>query len=100
ERGGANSAPGLLAPPRHREGAQPFPPVAAMTGEPLRPFLDDVAYPEQRLDIVDQRRPAEQPDLRRKRRLVTRQPALALDAFQHRRLLAADVRAGAAPHLD
>ncbi len=33
-------------------------------------------------------------------RLVPRQAALALDALQHRRLLAADIGAGAAPELD
>src|SRR5207253_10297656 len=92
--------PGLLDPPRDREGAQPLAAVAALAGEPLRPLFDDVAHPEQRLDIVDEGRPAEQPDLRWEGRLVARQAALALDAFQHRRFLAADIGAGAAPEMD
>ena len=74
---------------------------------PLRPWLvhqsgpalEDVAHPEQRLDIVDQGRPAEQADLERVGRLVPRQAALALDALDQRRFLAADIGAGAAPQL-
>ena len=54
----------------------------------------------QRLDVVDDRRLAEQADLDRERRLVARLAALALDRFEERRLLAADVGAGAAPELD
>src|SRR5438477_10738445 len=68
--------------------------------EPLRPLLDDVAHPEERLDMVDQRRSPEQPDLRRKGRLVARQSAAPLDAFEHRRFFAADIGAGAAPEMD
>ena len=52
------------------------------------------------LDVVDRRRLAEQPDLDREGRLVPRLAALALDRFEERRLLAADVGAGAAPELD
>src|SRR6185437_15000610 len=71
----------------------------ALAREPLRPLLDDVAHPVERLDIVDQRRPAEQADLRRERRLVARQATLAFDALQHRRFLAADISAGAAAQM-
>src|SRR5207237_224870 len=92
--------PGLLDPSRYREGAQPLAAVATLAGEPFRALLDDVAHPEQGLDIVYEGRPAEQPDLRRKRRLVARQAAPALDTFQHRRFLAADIGAGAAPQVD
>ena len=55
---------------------------------------------DERLDVVDDGRLAEQPDLDRERRLVARLAALALDRFEERGLLAADVRAGAAPDLD
>ena len=55
---------------------------------------------DQRLDVVDDGRLAEQPDLDRERRLVARLAALALDRLEERRLLAADVGAGAAPDLD
>ena len=50
--------------------------------------------------LLIERRAAEQPDLRRIGRLVARQAALALDAFQHRRFLAADIGAGAAAQVD
>src|SRR6185437_14253901 len=83
-----------------REAAQTLAPTAALAREPLRPLLDDVAHPIERLDIVDQRRPAEEPDLRGERRLVARQAALAFDALQHRRFLTADIGAGAAPQMD
>ena len=49
----------------------------------------------QRLDVVDQRRPAEVAGLAREGWLQPRHPAPALHRLEHRRLLAADVRAGA-----
>src|SRR5262249_7930210 len=49
----------------------------------------------QGLDVVHDGRPAEEPDLHRKRRLVARLAALALDRVEQRRLLAAGVGAGA-----
>ena len=61
---------------------------------------DDGRDVGQRLDVVDDRRLAEQPDLDRERRLVARLAALALDRLEQRRLLAADVGAGAAADLD
>src|SRR5215469_13977658 len=85
---------------RHREGAQTFAPVAALASEPLRPLLDDVAHPEERLDIVAQGRSAEEPDLRRERRTLARQAAFALNAFEHRRFFTADISAGAAAQVD
>ena len=54
----------------------------------------------ERLDVVHDGRLAEQADLDRERRLVARLAALALDRLEERRLLAADVGAGAAPELD
>ena len=55
----------------------------------------------QRLDVVDDRRLAVQPDGgREERRLQARHPAVALEALDERRLLADDVRAGAPLHDD
>src|SRR5829696_9000127 len=71
-----------------------------MRGEGFRALLDDVAHPVERLDVVDQRWPAEQPDLARKGGLVPRQAALALDRLQHRGFLAADIGAGAPPEIN
>ena len=66
---------------------------------PLRPALQQFPHPEQRLDVVDQRRHAPKPELIRKRRLLPRQPPLALDALQHRALLAADISPRAPPQM-
>ena len=63
-------------------------------------LADDQQDVDERLDVVDGGRLAEQPDLDRERRLVARLAALALDRLEQRRLLAADVGAGAAPQLD
>src|SRR5215204_4936914 len=90
----------VLHPSRDREGAKALTPVAPVRRERLRALLDDVAHPPQRLDVVDERRAPEQADLARKRRLVARQPALALDRLEHRRFFAADVGAGAATEMD
>src|SRR4029453_13142837 len=46
------------------------------------------------------RRPAEETDLGGVGRLVAWQPALALEALEHRRFLAADIGAGAPPEMD
>ena len=72
----------------------------AVAGPPGRATLDDVAHPEQRFDIVDQRRPAEQADPERQRRLVARQAAPALERVEQRRFLAADIGAGATTQVD
>ena len=74
--------------------------VGADPGERLAAVEHDARDVGQRLDVVDDRRLAEQPDLDRERRLVARLAALALDRLEERRLLAADVGAGAAPELD
>src|SRR6266851_4661803 len=83
-----------------REAAQPLAVVAALAGDEAGTLLDDVAHPEDSLDIIDQRRPTKQPDLAWKGRLVARQAALPFDALEHRRFLAADIGAGAAPEMD
>src|SRR5262249_21026602 len=82
-------------PSRDREGPQSIAPVAALAGEPLRAFLDDVAHPEERLDIVAQGRTPEQSDLGRKRRSLSRESALPFDALEHRRFFPAGIGAGA-----
>ena len=60
----------------------------------------DRQHVDQRLDVVDHGRLAEQAALDRERRLVARLAAVALDRVEERRLLAADVRAGAVAQLD
>ena len=89
----------LLHAAGDREAAQALALVAAVRGEPRRALLDDVAHPEQRLDVLLERRAAEQADLRHIGRAVARQPALALDRFDHRGFFAADVGAGAAAQM-
>src|SRR5262249_38318907 len=73
--------------------------VAAVALPPVGAFLDDVAYPEQGLKVVDERRQSKQSDLERVRRLVPRQATLSFQAFQKRGFLAADVSACAAPQV-
>ena len=59
-------------------------------------FSIGAEYIGERLDVVDQRRPAVEALDRRERRLQARVAALALERVEQRRLLAADVGAGAA----
>src|SRR3972149_1623849 len=94
--GGPALPPRLLDAAGAREAAQALAAVAALAGEPFGAALDDVAHPIHGLDVVDQGRAPEQPDLRRIGRLVPGHAALALDALQHRRLLAADISGSAA----
>ncbi len=54
----------------------------------------------ERLDVLDQRRAPEVPDLARERRLEPRHRSPALHRLEHRRLLARDVRAGADDELE
>ena len=70
---------------------------AAKAGPPSSTIGSDV---DERLDVVDHRRVAEQPLDDRERRLVARLAAVALDRAEDRGLLAADVGAGALAHLD
>ena len=53
-----------------------------------------------RLDVLNQRRAPEHPDLSHIGRSVAGQAALALDAFNHRRFLATDVGPGTAAQVD
>ena len=75
---------------------QPLCAVAAKAGNHCRAALHDVAHPVQGLEVVLQRRAAKQPHLRDVGRARRARP-FAFDAFDHGRLLAADVGARAAP---
>ena len=55
--------------------------------------------PIERLDIVDEGRAPEEALLRGKGRAMAGKPAFSLQAFEERRLLAADIGAGAAPQM-
>ena len=74
---------------RCRSARTPAPPSRTMPGTltSVSTLLTTVGLPNR-------------PDLDRERRLVARLAAVALDRVEERRLLAADVRAGAAAHLD
>ena len=63
-------------------------------------FEHDRKRVDERLDVVDDGRLAEQPTLDRERGLVARLAAIALDRAEDRGLLAADVGAGALAQLD
>ena len=60
------------------------------------PAAQDRQHVGERLDVVDDGRLAEQTDLHGERRLVARLATVALDRVEDRRLLTADVGAGAA----
>ncbi len=64
------------------------------------PFGQDAATAGERLDVVDDGRLADEPGVHRERRPVARLAAVAFERFDERRLLAADVGAGAHPDLD
>src|SRR5687767_447796 len=83
-----------------RERAQSLPAMAAVARKPLRPFLENVADPVQRLHVVLERRPAEQAHLRHVGRAHSRLAPLALNRFDHRGLFTEDGSAGPASRLD
>src|SRR6185436_16884862 len=91
---------GLLHPAGNRERPKALALASPMRGEPGGALLDDVAHPVHRLDVLLERRAAEQSDLRNVRRAVARQAALALDRLDHRGLFAADIGPGAAAQMD
>src|SRR5688572_1586726 len=80
--------------------AEPLAPVAPVTGKPARALLDDLAHPMERFHVVLERRAPEETDLRHIGRPQPRLTAFALDRLDHRRLFAADVRAGAAAKMN
>ena len=92
--------PGRATWPDRQKSFGPVEPSVPIARERLAAVEDDERHVDQRLDVVDDGRLAEQADLDRERRLVARLAALALDRLEERRLLAADVGAGAAPELD
>jgi hypothetical protein len=67
----------------------------ADAGEPGGAAPHDVWHLGDGLDIVDGGGAAIEPHIRRERRLEPRHALLAFEAFQQRRLLAADIGAGA-----
>ena len=72
----------------------------ADAGEPGRAAAQDVGHLGDGLDIVDGGRAAVEAHIGRERRLQPRLALLALEAFQQRRFLAADIGAGAVMHDD
>src|SRR5690606_1658631 len=80
--------------------AQTLGAVLALGGEPVRSLPDDLRYPVEGLDIVHESGSVEDADLRHVRRPVAREAALAFDRFDHCRLFAADIGAGAPPEVD
>ena len=96
---GASTTPGFFTRPETEKLRKPLRSWRPCAGHPGRALFDDVAHPVERLDVLLERRAAEQADLRDIRRAVARQAAFALDRFDHRRLFAADVGAGAAPQM-
>ncbi len=89
-----------LHPSADRPEADALALAAASRREGLAAALEDLAVPVQRLDVVDQRGPAEHAELRGERRTQPRLAATTLDRLDQARLLAADVRARAAPEVD
>src|SRR6185312_4737969 len=87
---------GLVEVARHAEDARAARLGRAELGEPLPALLDDVRDVGDGLDVVDDGRLAPDALDRGERRLQARPAALALERVEERRLLAADVRAGAA----
>src|SRR5439155_20280817 len=71
---------------------------SARGGECCTSIGHDPEDVDQRLDVVDNGRLAEQAALDGKRRLVARLSAIALDRIEQRGLLTADVRARTPPH--
>ena len=92
--------PGLAHPTADAEAAQAASTVSTETAKPGGASLEDVAHPEEGLEIVFKRRPTEEADLCDVGRAHAGFAALALDALDHRRLFAADVGARAAAQLD
>ena len=87
--------PGRLTVARHAEQLRARRRPGAGGGERLAAVEDDRQHVDQRLDVVDERRLAEQADIDGERRFGARLAAEPLDRVEQRRLLAADVGAGA-----
>src|SRR6185437_10671611 len=74
--------------------------LRAQLREPLRALAHDGRYRREALRVVYGRRSAVQAEVGRKRRFEPRLAGLALEGIQQRRLLAADVGAGAHERVD
>ena len=74
--------------------------LAAEAGEPGAAAAQDGAGDRDRLDVVHRRRAAVEAHIGRERRLQPRHALLALEALEQRRLLAADIGAGAVVDVD
>ncbi len=72
----------------------------ADAGEPGRAAAQDGRHDGDALDVVDRGRAAIEPDGGRERRLQARLALLALEAFEQRGFLAADIGAGAAMEIE
>ena len=91
---------GIAHTPADAERAQAFAAIAAKTAKPLRPFFQNVTNPIQGFKIVLQRGPAKQPHFGNIGWAHARFTALALDAFNHGRLFAANIGASATPQFN
>src|SRR5262245_44551000 len=69
-------------------------------GEPGRAPAQDIGHHRDRLDVVDRGRAAVEADIGGERRFQAGLTLLAFEAFEQRRLLAADIGAGAVMHDD
>ena len=86
---------GTLDVSRHSDHARPWRCLGSDRGERRRPVEGDERQVRERLDVVDDRRLAVQPDRRREvRRLEARHAALAFERLDQRRLLTHHVGAG------
>src|SRR5690606_20944986 len=90
----------VLHAARDGEAAEALAVAAPVRREPLDALLDHVPDPEHGLDVLLERRAAEEAFLGDVRRTMARQAALAFDRLDHRRLFAADISARAAAHVD
>ena len=72
----------------------------AERGEPGRAAAEDIGHDRDQLDIVDGGWRAIEPDIGREWRLQPRHALLAFEAFEQRRLLAANIGAGAVMQIE
>ena len=86
---------GLLTWPETQKSLVPVLFGLPSAREPGGAAAQDGRRDRDRLDVVDGRRAAVEAHIGRERRLQPRQALLALEAFEQRRLLAADIGAGA-----
>ena len=97
---GASLTPGSRTRPETEKVRRPLRPLRPWPVNQSGPF-STMSRTQKRVStlLISVGRP-NSPTCDGKGRLVARQPALALDALEHRRFLAADIGAGAAPQVD